>query len=209
MNNQQVARELIKLAKSIQAASIPNFNRFVDEYETDDYPYGKFRTTATFYIEGSKGKQRVVRVTINPKNGKPNKPKKTTYGYAAKLGIAGDKVYPIIGGPGQIMIMSGDMKHSEGYVHSGDNEYRKLADALGIETGPKKVEIKKTTDGAVIDGLQGKETTIREIMEMGGLSSSEIAEVENVKRKNKIIDTLFIVNFKSDRKPYTIIVRGW
>ena len=45
-----------------------------------DYPYGWKKTTATFALEHKKGKGfRTVFQTINPKTGRINKPKKSTY----------------------------------------------------------------------------------------------------------------------------------
>ena len=47
---------------------------------TDDYPYGRLRCTRTTEIEFAKGKGfRIVHQTINPKNGRLNAPKKSTY----------------------------------------------------------------------------------------------------------------------------------
>lgn len=48
--------------------------------ETNNYPYGRERATAFFSVEynGTKG-ARTVFQTINPKNGKLNNPKKSTY----------------------------------------------------------------------------------------------------------------------------------
>ena len=48
--------------------------------ETNDYPYGRERATAFFSVEynGKKG-MRTVFQTINPKNGRLNNPKRSTY----------------------------------------------------------------------------------------------------------------------------------
>lgn len=50
-------------------------------YQVEDYPYGyKLRTTIRYWIETVKGKgDRFCSQTINPKNGRWNKPKKSTY----------------------------------------------------------------------------------------------------------------------------------
>ena len=48
--------------------------------QTDSYPYGRERTTAFFSIEYNSNKGcRTVFQTINPKNGRINNPKKSTY----------------------------------------------------------------------------------------------------------------------------------
>ncbi len=49
-------------------------------YEIKDYPYGRLRTSMFVWIESEPKKgDRVVRMTINPKNGRKNAPKKSTY----------------------------------------------------------------------------------------------------------------------------------
>lgn len=49
-------------------------------YVVDDYPYGfRERTTIRYWIETTKRGQRFVSQTVNPKTGKWNKPKKSTY----------------------------------------------------------------------------------------------------------------------------------
>jgi hypothetical protein len=49
-------------------------------YEVKDYPYGRLRTSMFFWVESVPGKgDRVCRMTINPKNGRENKPHKTIY----------------------------------------------------------------------------------------------------------------------------------
>lgn len=45
----------------------------------EDWPSGKLRTKATFTVEEGKGKERAVRVTVNPKTGRENAAKKLTY----------------------------------------------------------------------------------------------------------------------------------
>jgi hypothetical protein len=48
--------------------------------ESDNYPYGRSRTTAFFSVEFKKNKGfRTVFQTIDPKNGRLNKPKNSTY----------------------------------------------------------------------------------------------------------------------------------
>jgi len=46
---------------------------------TNDYPYGRLRATAFFNVEETKNGFREVFQTINPKDGRENKPKKSTY----------------------------------------------------------------------------------------------------------------------------------
>jgi hypothetical protein len=50
------------------------------KHSVDNYPYGRLKTTKFFEIEFVKKKgYRFVGTTINPKNGRINKPKKSTY----------------------------------------------------------------------------------------------------------------------------------
>jgi len=53
-----------------------------EKQSTDSYPYGRLRTTAFFSIEFVPGKGfRHVFQTVNPKNGRLNAPKKSTYSH--------------------------------------------------------------------------------------------------------------------------------
>jgi len=54
-------------------------------FTTDSWPYGSKRTTATFTIETGKKGERASRVTVNPKTGRINKPKTTTYSTKARI----------------------------------------------------------------------------------------------------------------------------
>ena len=189
MDNVRVARELVEVAGilggSRQAGSIPAFRKFVDRHSVDDYPYGRERTTAEWYVEEKGKKARVCRVTVNPKTGRTNKPSCTTYGSSAVIGLGTDgRAYPIVGKPGQIGVYSGDMKHMVGSAFAQDSDYNDLADALGFRIVPGKITVKETRDGAEIDGLQGKTTTIREILNLGGLTNEVIdSELEKVNQK--------------------------
>ena len=60
-----------------------------EKQKVEDYPYGfRLRTTLYIHVEYKKGKGfRVGRTTINPKNGKENKTKYSTYSKFARLYI--------------------------------------------------------------------------------------------------------------------------
>ncbi len=60
---------------------LKNHTSFETAHKVSNYPYGfKLRTDIFFWIETTKGKgDRFCSVTINPKNGQLNKPKKSTY----------------------------------------------------------------------------------------------------------------------------------
>jgi len=56
------------------------FFKTTDKVVVPSYPYGRLRTQATFSLEWKRGKGfREVFQTINPKNGRVNAPKKSTY----------------------------------------------------------------------------------------------------------------------------------
>jgi len=67
-----------------------------DSIDIDDYPYGKKRTKVTFSVEGKGAKQRPVFQSINPNTGKPNAPKKGTYGRAVKFMQHEGRTYAVI-----------------------------------------------------------------------------------------------------------------
>jgi len=194
------------------AADVPQIRQWVDEWETDDYPYGRFRTTARWWVDKKGNKARVGRTTVNPKNGRVNKPKYTTYGAAAKLGVGADgRVYIFVGGPGQIRVMGGDMKYSLGSVFTDDPRYAEFAKRLKIKTVDSPsggtAQVKKVQNGALIDGLQGTSMRLRELLDLAGLKSRDQADIDKVKRKDTITHTLWTVIFKSDRPDYTIQVK--
>ena len=113
-------------------ASIPSA-RWGDEYSTDDYPYGQYRTTARWYVEKNSRGMRVCRVTVNPKTGRPNKPKCTTYSPVWKIGQGSDGYTYLLGGfDGQISMYGGDMKYQKGVWFPGHAGYDTAARILGF-----------------------------------------------------------------------------
>lgn len=56
-----------------------------------DWPSGRYRTTARFYVETCPrtGRERMCRVTVNPKTGRECAPKKLTYALRMRL-VDGD-----------------------------------------------------------------------------------------------------------------------
>jgi len=158
--------------KKKKAKSTPSIRKWVEELVVDDYPYGQYTTEARFFIEKGGRGQRVGRVTVNPKTGRPNKPKYTTYAVTAKIGVGDDgKTYLLLGNPGQVHFTSSDMQHDVGdYIYPADAEYPMLAKVLGFHATPEKVQVKRTPGGAVLNGMQGTQTTPRKIMEAAGMS---------------------------------------
>ena len=84
MNRVAVANELLKVAKSLMASVVKPLYGHEDEasaYVVDDYPYGfRLRTKIRYWLESSPSRGwRFVSQTLNPKNGRWNAPKKSTY----------------------------------------------------------------------------------------------------------------------------------
>lgn len=97
---------------------------------TNDWPYGReLRTTATFMVEQAKRGERVSRVTINPKNGRENKPKTTTYAHKVRI-VDGDDGRTYIAKLtiyGHISIMESNLQYQKESIHPEDGErYKEL-----------------------------------------------------------------------------------
>ena len=197
------------IAKEILAGAVPHIEQFLDEWEINDYPYGTYRTTAKWWVEKKSGKQRILRTTIDPKTGRVNKPKATTYASSAKVGIGSDnRVYPITGGPGQITVWASDMQHSVAAIFTRDTEYKHIADGLGIKEIQQGVQIKEIDGGIVIDGLQGKQMPLRELMTTAGLSPERISDIKNMRRQTKITHEEWTVTFKSTQEVFKIFIKS-
>lgn len=64
-----------------QSSVLQGYTTMENAFEVKDYPYGfRLRTSIFYWIESKAGKgYRLGTYTINPKNGRPNKPKYSTY----------------------------------------------------------------------------------------------------------------------------------
>ena len=94
----------------------------------NDWPYShNKRTTATFTVEEGKGKERAVRVTVNPKTGRINAPKKTTFARKV-LFVDGDdgKLYVMNQVGWGISIMQSNMKYSEEIISDDAPQFNHL-----------------------------------------------------------------------------------
>jgi len=97
--------------------------------EFDDWPYGKFRTKATFTIESHpKRGERASRVTVNPKNGQTNKPKTTTYAPKVRIVDGNDGKTYIIEKPlwGHISVMKWDLQFQHETISDTDPRYSQI-----------------------------------------------------------------------------------
>ena len=96
----------------------------------EGWPYGKYRTTATFAIETHPTRgERAVRVTIDPKTGRPTKPKTLTYARQVRI-VDGDdgRTYLLERSrySGSLSVMRGDMQFQEETVYDTDARYPAL-----------------------------------------------------------------------------------
>jgi len=109
-----------------------NYTNQRKEVLVDNWPYGNKRVQCQFSIEESKGKQRAVRITENPKGGW-NKPKKLTYARKV-LFVDGDdgKTYILNQVGNAISVMQSNMKYSQEYIGPEDDRYENLNSMFGV-----------------------------------------------------------------------------
>lgn len=96
--------------------------------EIADWPHGSHRTTATFEIEQTKLGERGKRITIDPKTGRPSKPKVLTYARKARI-VDGDDGRTYIAELttfGHISVMNGDMKYQHDTIFPEDERYHEI-----------------------------------------------------------------------------------
>ena len=93
-----------------------NVTEWVHTWETDDYPYGRKRTSARWFVETKHQKkksiQRVGRTTKNPNTGRDNAPKYTNYYDMAGLAVTDeDRAYTVLwSNQGSINIQDGSFR---------------------------------------------------------------------------------------------------
>ena len=87
-------------------------------FTTDDWPYGRQRTRATFEIESGRRGERVVRTLVNPKTGQPCKPKKTTFCSRCCLvtGYDDAKTYILEQTGSHMVLTQSNLKFTEGTI---------------------------------------------------------------------------------------------
>jgi hypothetical protein len=93
-----------------------------------DWPYSHaLRTKVTFSVEQGEGKERAVRITINPKTGKANKPKKLTYARKVLFVDGSDGRTYIMQSVGwAISVMQSNMRYQQERIGVEDERYIKL-----------------------------------------------------------------------------------
>lgn len=93
-----------------------------------DWPYGSKKTDCMFEVEETKGKQRAVKTTRNPKTGRWNKPKKLTYAQKVLFVDGSDgKTYIMQSVGWAISVMQSNMKLQQEYINVQDDRYIELA----------------------------------------------------------------------------------
>lgn len=100
----------------------------------EDWPYGQLRTRCTFQIEHVPGKgDRAVRTTVNPKNGRINKPKLTTFASVARI-VDGDDgrtyVLELVRGCSHLHVWQSDLQHDEEVIFPDNPRYYDLVNLL-------------------------------------------------------------------------------
>lgn len=99
----------------------------------NDWPYGQLRTVAVFSVESNKRGERVSRTTTNPKTGRTNKPKTTTYVFKALICDGSDNRTYILELTmfNTIYIRSSDMVHDVEILHDKTERYAELLALFG------------------------------------------------------------------------------
>ena len=97
-------------------------------FTTDSWPYGSKRTTATFTIETGKKGERASRVTVNPKTGRINKPKTTTYSDKAMIvdGSDGRTYIAELSLWGSVTIRKSDLHMQHEYISDTSENYAEV-----------------------------------------------------------------------------------
>ena len=101
--------------------------------EFTDWPHGSRRTTCTFRVESDpKHGQRIARVTIDPKTGRPSKPKTTTYGRRAAIADGNDgRIYiTTLTIYGSLSITQSNLDFSAEHIHPHDPRHAPLLTAM-------------------------------------------------------------------------------
>lgn len=98
----------------------------------EDWPYGQQRTKVTFEIDANNRGERCIRTTINPKTGRPTKPKAATYSPLVRLVDGSDGRIYIMSYTeyGFIKVMQGNMKFEHEVIHRDDSRFAELVTLL-------------------------------------------------------------------------------
>lgn len=95
-----------------------------------DWPYGKHRTTARFFVESHpKRGERTGGETVNPKTGRLNKAKYTTYSKMQRI-VDGDDgrtyIAEFAAAYGMIQIRQSNLQYEQETAHAGHERFNEL-----------------------------------------------------------------------------------
>lgn len=109
--------------------SNPTTERFIT-----DWPSGSHKTLATFRVErNSRGLERAVRITVNPKTGLNNAAKKTTFANLVRFvdGSDGRLYIADLSMSGIITITKGTMDYNHEVIYKDDSRYQEVLQLIG------------------------------------------------------------------------------
>ena len=136
---------------------------WVSEWKTDDYPYGRERTTARWFIEGTPGKQRIGRITVNPNTGRENKAKYTIYHHAVGLAVVSDdRAYTVLQTKsGRLNFEDGAFNYKGGIIRDKDPERfdaiaKELASLGGAVKGKTPEEESRANRKKFVSGMKSR-----------------------------------------------------
>lgn len=104
------------------------------ELVISDWPSGSHKTEARFNVEANKGKERAVRITVNPKTGRDNAPKKMTYASKVVFVDGSDgKLYILeLTDYGFVSVMRGTFDYGQETIHKDNPRYEDVRKLLDI-----------------------------------------------------------------------------
>jgi hypothetical protein len=104
----------------------------------NDWPYGQYRTTATFLVETHPTRgERGTRTTVDPKTGRTSKPKVLTFGRHARI-VQGDdgRTYILVATGGHLSVMQSNMQFQQEAIFPSDARYGALLKMVTEGTTP-------------------------------------------------------------------------
>lgn len=97
--------------------------------EFDNWPNGPVKTRCSFKVERNpKLGERVVRITINPKTGRPNAPRRDTYAKFARIADGDDgRTYVVRFVGTHFSVMQSGMQFQHEVIFPGEDGYNELS----------------------------------------------------------------------------------
>lgn len=110
-----------------------DYSNFREEYTTDNFPSGKYRTKAIYTIDKRDRKERAKRITYHPKYNVPNKPHYDTYSTRVRIATGDDgRTYIVKHNENYsfISVMKWDLKYQHEVIYESDPRYETLLQKL-------------------------------------------------------------------------------